>query len=267
MANTVAINQTDVSLRIRVLDASGDPFTGLVAATTGHEIWYQRGPDGAVVTDGGSAADLSSVTDAHSDWGFTHIREGWYRVDFPDAAFAEGVGSVVCGMNATNYSGISIEVAIEPLFKFQGNADSVVSTTRTRFPAGTTPLKGDVIMVLNQGTGDPGNQVLVTSTSTEEAVHAAFNTGISGATNLLLIAGDATLADGGINCDTPNSDAATPAEAETACDDAIVNAGLDTISSRIPTALSSAGHMESNIVRVLDIAVTGAGTSADPWGP
>jgi len=222
--NTVALNQQDVSIRIRVLDDSdGTPMTTLAAATTGHEIWYQRGPATAAVTDGGSAADLAGITSAHSDWAFDHIADGWYRVDFPDAAFAEGEGTVLCGMNATGYTGISEVVVIEPLFKFQGQASSVTTTTTT-FPSGTTPLKGDIIQV-QSGTGEPGNQVLVTSVAGEVATHAAFETGISATTStILLIAGEAITAAGGIEV----GDAATPAEVNSEVDQAITDAALAT---------------------------------------
>lgn len=224
----VALNQKDVSVRIRMLtDADGTPATGITDASAGHVISYQRGFDTALVTDGGSAADLALITSAHSDWGFFEIGEGWYRVDFPDAAFAEGVGSTLCTMATTAESAVSVTVIIEPLFKYQGTADSVTTTTTT-FPTGTTPLKGDIIMVV-EGTGEPGNQVLVTSVTGEVATHAAFETGISATTTtILLIAGDAVTADGGINCDASVAARATPAQVNTECDQAISDASLAT---------------------------------------
>lgn len=224
---TVAINQLNVSLRVRILDdTDGTPATGVVAATTGQEIWYQRGPNTAIVTDGGSAADLAGITTAHTDWRFIHIREGWYRVDLPDAAFIEGVGSVICGINATGFTGISVTVDISAILKFQGSPDSVTSTTTT-FPTGTTPLKGDTIMVVD-GTGEPGNTVLVTSVAGEVATHAEFETGISATnTTIVLIAGDAVLADGGINVDAAITTRATPAQVNTEVDTALVDIHLD----------------------------------------
>lgn len=221
MPNTVALNQQDVSVRIRVLDDSdGTPYTGMTAATTGHEIWYQRGYDNAAVTDGGSAADHAAIGDTHTDWEFIHINEGWYRVDIPDAAFLEGEGTVAIGMNATGYTGITETIVIDPILKFQGQASSVTTTTTT-FPAGTTPLKGDTIMVVD-GTGEPGNQVLITSVSGEVATHAEFETGISATTTtILLIAGDAVTGDGGILCDAATSTLATPAQVKSQADDAL----------------------------------------------
>lgn len=245
----VALNQDDVSVRIKMLtNADGTPATGITAATAGHAIWYQRGERTAQVTDSGSAADLSSITDAHSDWGFKEIGNGWYRVDFPDAAFAEGVGSVICGMATTAASAVEVTVEISPFIKFQGKASSVTSTTTT-FEAGTTPLKGDRIMVVD-GTGEPGNTVLVTSAAGEVATHPAFETGISASdTTIMLIAGDATSADGGINADVAASTLST----------------LDT--ADLSAAINNAEPIDANITQVKGVAVTGTGTESDPWGP
>jgi hypothetical protein len=209
-------------------DTDGTPATGITAATSGHEIWYQRGFDNAAVTDSGSAADHAAIGDAHTDWEFIHIREGWYRVDFPDAAFLEGVGSVLCGMNATGFTGISETIIIEPLYKFQGQASSVTATTTT-FPSGTAPHKGDFIYAV-EGTGIR-QMVMITSVSGEVATHEVWpDTNISATTTtILLISGQGdAMSDGGINVDALVSDAATPAEVNTQCDTAIADAGLAT---------------------------------------
>ena len=266
----VALNQKDVSVRIRILaDSTGVPNTGVNNSTTGLDIYYQRGENGAAVSGGVSTSDLSSAGAPHTDWAFVHVTDGWYRVDLPDAAFAEGVGSTLCGITADSFTGVSVTVDIEPLFKYHGNPTTVVSTTRTRFPSGTTPLKGDRILVAN-GTGEPGNMVLVTSVSAEEAVHPAFETGISATTtNITLISGDSISADGGINCDVSASTLATPADV-TANTSAVVaaaslatSADLAAVTSSV-VALTTAGV---NVTAVNDITVTGAGTSASPWGP
>jgi hypothetical protein len=302
MGKTVALNQTDVSVTLRILaDSTGVPNTGVNNSTTGLDIYYIR--EGAAAVSGGvSTGDLSSATAPHSDWDFIHLSDGWYRVDYPDAAFAEGVGTVTLGITADSFTGIGEHVKIEPLYKFQGNPASVTSTTRTKFESGTTPLKGDVIMVVD-GTGDPGNQVLVTSVSAEEAVHAPFSTGISAAnTTVLLIAGDAVTADGGINNDAANSTLATPTEVNAQCSAAIETAALATqaklldyvqLMTRSDTAIetdnasalaeintnegSGAGDFDPsndslerlgtgvNIAEINDTTVIGVGTSASLW--
>ena len=188
---SVALNQNNVSIHLRCLnDSDGTPATGLLAADAGHEIWYQRGFDTAVVTDGGSAADLTLITDAHSDWGFIEVRVGLYRVDLPDAAYADGVGSVTAGMNATGISSIGKTVDIGP-FKYHGTAVSV-TTTSTTFPAGSNPYVGDTIYV-KEGTG-LGGEVLILSVVGQVATHNVFPVGISDSTStILLIPGYAQL--------------------------------------------------------------------------
>lgn len=237
----VALNQTNVSVRMRILaDSTGVPNTGVNNATTGFDIWYQRGENTAAVSGGASTADLAAITTAHTDWNFIHILDGWYRVDLPDAAFAEGVGSVICGIGADSFTGISVTVDIEPLYKYSGVA-SAVTTTTTTFPSGTTPLTGDIIMVL-EGQGEPGNQVMVTSASGDIANHGPFETGISSSTtSILLIAGEAVTAQGGVNADAKVSLTATPAEVATAADQAIVDAQLATAA----TATSNAAKVLS----------------------
>lgn len=204
----VALNQQDVSVRIKMLNSDGTPATGITAATAGHRIWYQRGERTAQVDDATAANDLAAITSAHTDWGFKEVGDGWYRVDFPDAAFLEGAASVKLGMSTTAQQSVEVDVEINPLYKFQGSPVAVTSTT-TEFPSGTTPLKGDVIVVVD-GTGVIGNAVMVTSVAGEVATHPAFSTGISATTTtVLLIAGDPTSADGGINVDAAVSSRST----------------------------------------------------------
>jgi hypothetical protein len=286
MTQTVAINQQNVSLRIKMLDSSGAPATGITASDAGHVIWYQRGASGSVVTDGGSAADLASLGAAHSDWGFEEIGYGWYRVDYPDAAFLEGALSVICGMSTDAADAVEVLIDIDPFFKYQGVPSSVTSTTTT-FPAGTTPLKGDLIMVVD-GTGEPGNIVVVQSASGEVATHAAFETAISDTTTtVLLIAGDATLADGGINVDAAvtTRSSLTPAEVLSECQDAIDSRNLATASALATVdtevgvidgivddikaktdslTFTKSGEVDANMQSINDATVVGDG-NATPW--
>ena len=261
----VALGQINVSLRIRVLDdADGTPATGVVAATAGHEIWYQRGENVAPVTDATSAANLAAITTAHTDWAFIHIREGWYRVDFPDAAFAAGVGTVICGMNATGFTGISVTVDIEALFKFQGKASSVTATTTT-FPAGSTPYKGDTIYVVD-GTGIKQSR-LIKSVTGEVATHDAWTVNISATTStILLIAGDPLSATAAINTDVVLS---TRSSLDTVAvkgeaDQALLDYDLKGL---LPTALTAGGNMKSDVLAVNGVVLQGAGTTVDPWRP
>lgn len=253
---TVALNQQDVSLRVKMLsNADGTPATGITAASAGHLIWYQRGAVTARVTDGGSAADLASITATHSDWGFEEIGSGWYRVDPPDAAFLEGVGDVLVGMETDAASAVETQVFIEALFKFQGKASSVTSTTTT-FPAGTDPEIGDRIQVVD-GTGIK-QQVIITAVADQVATHPAWpRTNISATTStILLIAGAAFDANPNVASSTLSTLNTGDLGAETA-----------EITARLPSALTTGGNLKVDVKAVNEVTVGGAGTSENPWGP
>lgn len=95
----IAPGATDQSIVIRIIDsADGTPETGVTSATSGLDLWYRR--EGAVSVDI-TESNLSALTDSHSDGGMLHINDGYYRVDFPDAAFAAGVAGVQIGGTAT----------------------------------------------------------------------------------------------------------------------------------------------------------------------
>lgn len=86
---------TDVSVLLRIIDSSdGTPETGVVYNTSGIDLKYRR--EGATVTSI-TEAELSTpaVDDAHTDGGFIHIGDGYYRLDLPDAACAAGVTGVL----------------------------------------------------------------------------------------------------------------------------------------------------------------------------
>ncbi|MHC4508014.1 MAG: hypothetical protein ACYTAO_03520 [Planctomycetota bacterium] len=92
---------TDVSVVIRIIDSTdGTPETGVVWNTAGIDMKYRR--EGAVNTSI-TEATLASLSTAHTDGGFLHIGNGYYRLDLPDAAVAAGaagclVHGVVTGM-------------------------------------------------------------------------------------------------------------------------------------------------------------------------
>jgi hypothetical protein len=245
MTQSVATGQTDVLLTVRLItDADGTPATGVVAATAGHVIWYRR-EGAAVVTDSTSAADLASLTTAHTDWEFLHIRNGYYTVAFPDAAFAAGVSHVICGMEATGISCVAELVTIDPLIKFKGLASAATSTTTT-FPAGPTVYQGDTIFVA-EGTGI-GQTRLITSASGQVATHAAWDVAIStSASSIILLPGDATIGDGGINCDVATSSRSSHTQAN------------------VRTEVDASNAEGVNVTQINSTAVTGTGTSSDLW--
>lgn len=90
---------TDVSCAIRIIDATdGSPETGVAWNTSGIDLWYRREGEAPVDL---TEASLSALTDAHADGGFLAINDGWYRVDLPDAALADGAEGVLVGGTVT----------------------------------------------------------------------------------------------------------------------------------------------------------------------
>lgn len=106
MSRDILHDATDQSVIVRIVDATdGTPETGVTSATSGLSIEYQRGTDGALVAI--SPSDLSDIEDAHSDGGILHIRDGYYRIDVPDAAFASGAEQVQVYVSATGMIGVA----------------------------------------------------------------------------------------------------------------------------------------------------------------
>lgn len=84
---------TDVSVVIRIIDsADGTPETGVVFNTSGIDLQYRRELAASVAI---TEATLAALTTAHSDGGFLHIGNGYYRLDLPDLACAAGATGVL----------------------------------------------------------------------------------------------------------------------------------------------------------------------------
>lgn len=99
MLRAVKKGATDQSVVVRIIDsADGTPETGVVFNSSGIDLWYRR--EGATKTSI-TEATLSALNDAHSDGGFLHIGDGYYRLDSPDAAFATGANGVLFGGSVT----------------------------------------------------------------------------------------------------------------------------------------------------------------------
>ncbi len=74
--------QTNISLDVQIVDDTGLPVTGLVAAT--FPTVKRSSGTGADATI--TLSDLTALTDAHSDGGVKERGEGVYRLDLPDLA-------------------------------------------------------------------------------------------------------------------------------------------------------------------------------------
>jgi hypothetical protein len=128
---------TDVSIVIRIIDSTdGTPETGVVFNTSGIDLWYRR--EGAASVDI-TEATLSALTDAHTDGGFLHINDGWYRLDLPDAACASGVSGVQIGGTVTGMVVLAPYVELEV-----NNAADVYS--RLGAPAGAS-ISADIAAI------------------------------------------------------------------------------------------------------------------------
>ncbi len=83
----------DQGVILRIVDSvDGTPETGVVFNTAGIDLEYRR--DGAASVDI-TEATLAALTTAHTDGGFLHIGNGYYRLDLPDAAVATGANKVL----------------------------------------------------------------------------------------------------------------------------------------------------------------------------
>lgn len=89
----IKAGSTDISVVIRIIDSTdGTPEIGVVYNTSGIDLEYRR--EGAASTDI-TEASLAALTTAHTDGGFLHIGNGYYRLDLPDAAVAAGATGVL----------------------------------------------------------------------------------------------------------------------------------------------------------------------------
>lgn len=88
-SDIVDAGATDVSIKFQLKDSAGAAVTGQTFSTI--DAFYRR--------DGAAVVDLTPVTGgtltAHLDNSLGEIGSGVYEYDFPDAAFASGVRSVV----------------------------------------------------------------------------------------------------------------------------------------------------------------------------
>lgn len=82
MSKRYPSGQTNISVDVTIVDDTGLPVTGLVAAT--FPTVKRSSGTGADATI--TLSDLTALTDAHSDGGVKERGEGAYRLDLPDLA-------------------------------------------------------------------------------------------------------------------------------------------------------------------------------------
>lgn len=149
---------TDYSCVIRVIDsADGTPETSVSHDTSGIDLWYRRGPQGAIVSL--TEAALAAPDSAHTDGGVEPLANGYVRVDLPDAAVAAGVPFVTVGGTITDMVVIGAMIPIEDLSKYgvlaSGTLQSATATTAVL--AAALAYGDDIIigatLVITGGTG------------------------------------------------------------------------------------------------------------------
>lgn len=89
----IKAGSVDISVVIRIINSTnGTPETGVVFNTAGIDLQYRREGAASVAI---LEATLAALTTAHTDGGFLHIGNGYYRLDLPDAAVATGAAGVL----------------------------------------------------------------------------------------------------------------------------------------------------------------------------
>lgn len=249
LIDIVKKGSTDRSILLRIIDSTdGTPETGVVFNTSGIDLWYRR--EGAAKTSI-TEATLSALTDAHSDGGFLHVGDGYYRFDIPDAAFATSANYVDFGGTVTGMVVIGGRVRLV-------DTDLEVAA----MPANVTQFGG------SNGTFSGGRPEVNTT-------HAAGTAWASGAITAASIAADAItaakIADNAIDAGAIASDAITAAKiADGAIDAATFAAGAinaaaiaaDAITAaKIADGAIDAGALAADAITAAKIA-TGAITAA-----
>lgn len=101
---------TDQSIVLRALNNDGTPAASLSHDTAGLALSYRR--DGATATTITPAA-LTALDSAHADGGVEPIGNGYFRLDLPDAALADGATGVLVYGAATDIIIVGTYIQLE----------------------------------------------------------------------------------------------------------------------------------------------------------
>jgi hypothetical protein len=140
----VAPGTTSVSIDVQIVDDTGLPVTGLVAATF-PALNYSKGT-GADTSI--TLSDLSALTDAYSSGGVKERSGGVYRLDVPNGALSAAATKVVIRGEASGKRLIteSFEVANLPGNVTQWSGTNVAAPATAGYPA--------VTLKVGTGTGE-----------------------------------------------------------------------------------------------------------------
>jgi hypothetical protein len=301
MCRPILRGSTDQSVVIRIIDSTaGTPETEVVYNTSGIDLWYRR--EGATKTSI-TEATLAALDTAHSDGGIIHIGDGYYRLDLPDAAVASaaGVNGVMIGGTVT---GMIVVGCYVPLTAY--NPYDAVRMGMTALPNAAADAAGG-LPISDAGALDLDAKLANTNEVTAARMGALTDLIDGGRLDLLIDAiksmtdkigtvtnsgGTATI--GAILGDFANSalagrvsdarmgaltDWINGGRLDLILDDILLDTGTtlqgeidgiqadtEDIQARLPAALVG-GRMNSNVAAVNNVAVDGAGTEGDPWGP
>jgi hypothetical protein len=243
---------TDVSVTLRIVDSTdGTPETGVVFNTSGIDLWYRRELAASVdITE----ATLAALTTAHTDGGFLHINDGWYRLDLPDAACATGVAGVQIGGTVTGM------VVFAPYIELDVNTAEDVYT-RVGAPAGAS-VSADIAAVKV----DTAAILVDTGTTLDGRIPAALVSGRMDCSVGAMAANVMTAAAAAADLTTELQSGLATAAALDAVDnflDTEIAAIISTLGT--PAGASISADIAAIEAQTDDIGVAGAGLTAVPW--
>lgn len=282
----IKAGSTDVSITLRIVDSvDGTPETGVVFNTSGIDLWYRRDGEASVdITE----ATLAALTTAHTDGGFLHINDGWYRLDLPDAACASGVAGVQIGGTVTGM------VVLSPYIELEVNTAADVYT-RIGAPAGAS-VSADIAAIEAQTddigaagaglTAIPWNAAWDAEVQSEVAdalavydppTNAEMEARTLAAAAYATAANQATIA-GYIDTEVAAVLAAVDTEVAAILADTnelqtdLADGGrldllIDGIKAKTDSlTFTAAGHVDANIHRINDVTITGNGQVGTEFG-
>jgi len=154
----IPAGSVDQSVVIRIVDSTdGTPETGVVFNTAGIDLQYRRELAASVAI---TEATLAALTTAHSDGGFLHIGNGYYRLDLPDAAVASGVSGCLVHGTVTGMVVIGCYINLTPVpadVRQFGGVAGTFSSGRPEVSAVTGDVGGNVVGSVASVTGAVGS--------------------------------------------------------------------------------------------------------------
>lgn len=140
----VAPATTSFSLDVLIVDDTGLPVTGLVAATFPTTKYCLGGPNADATI---SLSDLSAITDAYSSGGVFERGEGVYRLDVPNAALASaGVVTVRGEASGKRIIAPRIQVSTEYSRLDDAVSDAVTAAAAAAVSAGTAATNSTTLL-------------------------------------------------------------------------------------------------------------------------